>query len=209
MMDPDGFRFDSSVNYLGYPCTQMNSLGAKKAISLLLTEKSKVMLTLSFEYLRSCSCSQLPWDDWAAGPRWMRKRMTWMNRWTRDCKDKQSRLCQRWERVTQVGPEITIMVKRPKGTQWDTCLSKGPTFSRTQDGMSQTDDSGREKSVLNLWFFSFVFVFCFSFLGSEENNRENKGYEFYCLLYGSEEIGCLCLQSNWRDSWVCTHSHNG
>lgn len=45
-MDSDGFGFDSSVNYLDDPCTQMNSPGMKLAISLHLLEKSKVMLAL-------------------------------------------------------------------------------------------------------------------------------------------------------------------
>lgn len=45
-MDSDGFGFDSSVNYLDDPCTQMNSPGMKLAISLHLLEKSRVMLAL-------------------------------------------------------------------------------------------------------------------------------------------------------------------
>lgn len=43
MIDPDGFVFDSSVNYASNSCTQMNSPGVKQATSLPLTEKSKLM----------------------------------------------------------------------------------------------------------------------------------------------------------------------
>ncbi len=53
-MDPDGFEFDSSVNYLGDPCAQMNSPGVRQAISLPPLKKSKVMLALSLDSLRSC-----------------------------------------------------------------------------------------------------------------------------------------------------------
>lgn len=53
IMDPDGFGFDSSVNYLDDPCTQMNSPSVlKPAISLPLSEKSKVM------FARSSECPQ-------------------------------------------------------------------------------------------------------------------------------------------------------
>lgn len=155
-MDPDGF--DSSVNYLGDPCAQMNSPSVKQAISLLLMEKSKAMLTFSLDYLRSCSCSQLTWDR-AAGPEWMRKRMSeWMNRWNRDCNDEQSGLCQSRGRVTQVGPEMTILVKRSEGAQWCTCTGKVPTFSRTPAGMSQTVFSEKEIYILNLCIFFLFFV---------------------------------------------------
>lgn len=53
-MNPDGFGFDSSVNYLGDHCAQTNSPGVRQAISLPLLKKSKVMLALSLDYLRSC-----------------------------------------------------------------------------------------------------------------------------------------------------------
>lgn len=157
-MDPDGFGFDSSVNYLGDPCTQMNSPGVKQAISLPLMEKPKVMLALSLDYLRRSSCSQLTWDQ-AAGPGWMRKRMTeWMNRWNRDCNDEQSVLCQRRGRVTQVGPEMTILVKRPDGAQWCTCAGKVPTFSRTLAGMPQTIYPEKEIFILNFCILFLFFV---------------------------------------------------
>ncbi len=154
-MDPDGF--DSSVSYLGDPCTQMNSPSVKQTISLLHMEKSKAMLTLSLDYLRSCSCSQLTWDR-AAGPGWMRKRV---NEWTdvnRDCNDEQSGLCQSRGRVTQVGPEMTILVKRPERAQWCTCAGKVPTFSRAPDGMSQAVFLEEEICILTLciWFLFFV-----------------------------------------------------
>lgn len=47
MMDPDGFGFDSTVNYIGNSCTLINSPGVKQTVSLPLAEKSKVMPTLS------------------------------------------------------------------------------------------------------------------------------------------------------------------
>lgn len=47
VMDPDGFGFDSTVNYIGNSCTLINSPGVKQTVSLPLAEKSKVMPTLS------------------------------------------------------------------------------------------------------------------------------------------------------------------
>jgi len=49
MMDPDGFGFDSPVNYVGNSHTQMNSPSVKQVISLLLTEKSKLTSTASLQ----------------------------------------------------------------------------------------------------------------------------------------------------------------
>lgn len=77
-MDPDGFGFDSSVNYLGDPCTQMNSPGVKQAISLPLMEKSKVTLALSLDSLRSSSRSQLTWDR-CCWTRMNEEKNEWMN----------------------------------------------------------------------------------------------------------------------------------
>lgn len=47
VMEPDGFGFDSSVNYIGNSPTQMNSPSVKQAISLSPTEKSKATSTAS------------------------------------------------------------------------------------------------------------------------------------------------------------------
>lgn len=78
-MDPDGFGFDSLVNYVCDSHTQMNSPSVRQVISLLLTEKSKLASTAAFlDLLRSGPAlsrqeAELLQDEWGE---------LWLDEWT-------------------------------------------------------------------------------------------------------------------------------
>lgn len=128
-MDP---RFDSSVNYLADPCTQINSPGVKLAISLSCMEKSKMMLTLLWlpqklllfpVHMRPELLDQDEWEN------------DWLNERTDETETgiiNRAACVGRRRRVTQEGSEMTILVKRQEEAQWCTCGGEIPALAEPQ-----------------------------------------------------------------------------
>lgn len=165
MMDPDGFGFDSSVNYFwwslhtdefpwceaGHLITAFEEIEGN-ACSLSGIEAQKLLL-FPANMRRSC----WPKMNEERGPEWMNSR-------NRHCNDEQSGLCQRQGRVIQAGPEMTIVVKRPKWAQWSTCAGKVPAFSTSPGGMSQLTQEKTSVCCVCVHFYFSVGSSCECFV---------------------------------------------
>lgn len=132
VIDPVGFGFYSSVNYLDDPCTQMNSPGVKQAISLPLMKKSKMMLSL---YLRSCSFfrDNMRPSCWTG----INEEKEWLNEWTDEIKTVMTnRVALSAQRESYPsGSRDDYLGKKARNTMKHLC-KLGPTFSGNPAGMS-------------------------------------------------------------------------
>lgn len=186
-MDPDGFGFDSSVNYLGDPCTQMNSLQFWSRPSHYHFRRNRRWCSLAVQSAsKTVSGSRLTWDG-AAGPGWTMKK-EWLNEWTEEIETVMT------NRAACVGAEGELpkwvqrwlsLRKRPEGGQWGTCAGKVPTLCRTSPGMSQRNILLCREFVWNLSFLCVVLA-----RQCRKQRREQGIYEvlFVCFIDQPKQI---------------------
>lgn len=113
MMGPDGFGFDSLVNYVGDSHSQMNS--PKCEAGHLITAQWKIETDVRSLFSgppKELTCAQ---PTVAAVSGWMRRITTeWMNRWNGDGNDEQRGRCHRRGKALHVDPEIIISLKKAR-----------------------------------------------------------------------------------------------
>lgn len=124
VMDPDGFGFDSLVNYVGDSRTQMNSPKCEAGHLIIAGWKIETGICSRFSGPPKERSSSHPTGGWAAAAGWMRRTVTgWMNRWNGDGNDEQRGRCRSRRKALHVDPEI-IVLKRPEWAQCYTCAGQ-------------------------------------------------------------------------------------